>query len=144
MALYIDTSCVLKLLWPEPETARTIALIRAEDRTVVSDIAWLETKVRIQARHAAGMLTRSGARTVLHTAEALLSTPPFTRVGCPQRLFEDAADRVVVGSRRAHCRTLDRLHLAALFGLGLGRLLTNDDAQARAARAMGAAVLLPR
>ena len=43
-----------------------------------------------------------------------------------------------------HCRTLDRLHLAAMEALGLRRLLTNDEIQGRAAKARGFEVLLPR
>ena len=144
MALYLDTSCVLKLLWPEPETARTVALVRAEDRSVVSDITWLETKVRIQGRHAGGLITRSGARALVLKAEALLATPPFERHSSPPNVFDAAAAQVAVGARTSHCRTLDRLHLTAMAGLGLARLLTNDDAQARAARALGMTVLLPR
>ena len=46
--------------------------------------------------------------------------------------------------RGAPCPTLDRLHLASMEALNLRRLLTNDDAQARAARALGFAVIVPR
>jgi predicted nucleic acid-binding protein len=38
----------------------------------------------------------------------------------------------------------DRLHLAIIESLGLRRLLTNDDGQARAARGLGFEVTLPR
>lgn len=144
MAAYLDTSCVLKLLWHEPETARTVELIQAEDRAVVSDLTWLETKVRIQARHAAGALTGVGARRLLRQAETLLDTPPFERRSSSTRLVAAAAEQVDVGARRTHCRTLDRLHLAAMETMGLTRLLTNDDAQARAARALRLTVILPR
>ena len=46
--------------------------------------------------------------------------------------------------RDAYCPTLDRLHLAVMKSLDLRRLLTNDDAQARAARALGFSVVVPR
>jgi hypothetical protein len=46
-------------------------------------------------------------------------------------------------SGRWHCRTLDRLHLAAISELGLRRLLTNDGKQAAAARALGYEVVFP-
>ena len=67
VSLYIDTSCLLKLLWPEPETARTEALVDAEELVVVSDLARLELLVQVRARRAAGLLTRRGdARLVQH------------------------------------------------------------------------------
>jgi predicted nucleic acid-binding protein len=47
-------------------------------------------------------------------------------------------------AKSAHCRTLDRLHLATMQVLGFQRLLTNDDRQAAAARALGFDVRLPR
>jgi hypothetical protein len=46
--------------------------------------------------------------------------------------------------REVHCPTLDRLHLAVMRSLDVRRLLTNDAAQARAARALGFAVMVPR
>lgn len=142
--LYLDTSCVLKLLWNEPETPRTVALLREEDVVVVSDLTWLETKVRMQGRYAAGALTRTGARKLLAEAEALVTCPPFQRIACPASVFDNAIVQVDVTLRRAHCRTLDRLHLATMTALGARRLLTNDDAQARAARTLGMTVLSPR
>ena len=46
-------------------------------------------------------------------------------------------------ARRIHCRTLDRLHLAAMEELGLRRLMTNDSAEAAGAKALGFAVVSP-
>jgi predicted nucleic acid-binding protein len=144
VTLYLDTSCILKLLWPEPETARTEEIVSAEDRCVVSDLAWLETKVRIQSRHAAGLLTRNGARALLLQAEELFAAAPFERCRSASSLLDDALRQVDVAARRAHRRTLDRLHVASMSGLGLTRILTNDDTRARAAREAGMTVLMPR
>jgi predicted nucleic acid-binding protein len=46
-------------------------------------------------------------------------------------------------ARRIHCRTLDRLHLAAMEELGLRRLMTNDAAEAAGAKALGFEVVGP-
>ncbi len=43
----------------------------------------------------------------------------------------------------AYCRSLDRLHLAAMEELRLRRLMTLDDSQAKAASALGFTVLRP-
>ena len=144
MSLYIDTSCLLKLLWPEPETARTEALVDAEELVVVSDLARLEMLVQVRARRAAGLLTRRGDARLVRQLDALIATPPFELRACAPGLIEDARVQVAAALPRAHCRTLDRLHLAAMAGMGLSRLLTNDDDQARAARVLNVRVLLPR
>ena len=43
----------------------------------------------------------------------------------------------------AYCRSLDRLHLAAMEELKLKRLMTLDETQAKAAEALGYEVLRP-
>lgn len=58
-------------------------------------------------------------------------------------LITDAM-RLALAPGAVHCRTLDRLHLAAMIGFGHDRLLTNDDALAHAAEALGFTVLMPR
>jgi predicted nucleic acid-binding protein len=144
MTLYADTSCLLKLLWQEPETARTETLVAAEDLVVVSDLARLEATVQIRGRFAAGLLTRRGAQQLGQQLDALLVTAPLELRACAPSLIEDALAQAAAARPRALCRTLDRLHVAAMTGMGIGRLLTNDDAQARAARALGIRVVLPR
>ena len=59
--------------------------------------------------------------------------------------IDDLAEQMVRSlPKRAYCATLDRLHLAAMQALGISRLLTNDAAQAKAARQLGFDVTLPR
>ena len=65
-------------------------------------------------------------------------------VHTPPAVIEVAEEHLRRLPREAHCPTLDRLHLAAMEALDLRRLLTNDDAQARAAQALGFAVIVPR
>ena len=101
MSLYLDTSCLWKLLVDEPESARVRDLVGNEPLIVVSSYAEFEDD-----------LARIARQQVLSSA--------------------------------VYCRTADRLHLAAMEALGLRRLLTNDEQQATAARALGFGVLLPR
>ena len=46
--------------------------------------------------------------------------------------------------KSVYCRSLDRLHLATMQALGLHRLLTDDELQARTARGLGFEITLPR
>ena len=46
-------------------------------------------------------------------------------------------------ARRPQCRSLDRLHLAAMEELGLRRLMTNNAAQAIGAMGLGFDVVRP-
>jgi predicted nucleic acid-binding protein len=144
VSLYADTSCVLKLLFPEPETSRVIQLVAAEEHVVVSSLARLETLVQIHARVAGGFLARTTARGLLGRLEELLRQAPYEVVRAPADVIDAAESQVKGLGRQTYCPTLDRLHLATMKSLDLHRLLTNDDAQARAARTMGFGVVTPR
>ena len=144
MALYLDTSCMLKVFFPEPETAKTLALISAESRVVVSSLARLETLSQIHARVAGGLLSASRARRLLQRVDTVLRMAPYEPARCPADLIEIAEAQIQLILKSVYCRTLDRLHLGAMEALGVRRLLTNDDTQAAAARALGFQVVLPR
>jgi predicted nucleic acid-binding protein len=144
VALYLDTSCLLKMLFPEPESARVLALCAVESRIVVSSLAKLEAAVQINARYAGGTLTRSSATRVRAKLDATLELAPYESAVFPPGAVEAAEQQLRIDRRARHCRTLDRLHLAAVEVLGLVRILTSDDLQARAAAALGYEVLIPR
>jgi len=144
MSLYLDASCLLKLLFPEPETPQVMQLIAAEQQVVVSTLARLETLVQIHGRGSGGLLTPVAVRSLVARLEALLGQDPYEMMDTPGVAIEVAGEHLRRLPRGAHCPTLDRLHLAAMEALNLRRLLTNDDAQAHAARALGFAVIVPR
>ena len=142
--LYVDTSCLLKLLWQEPESTRLAALIERESRVVVSELTILEAVVQIHGRRVAGLLRGPDAKRLESALDRLLEAEPFERIALEGDSFDRARSQVRRLRKRGHCRTLDRLHLALMEAEGLGRLLTNDDKQAVAARAAGLKVALPR
>ncbi len=142
--LYLDTSCWLKVFFPEPETSRTLELIAADDRVVLSTLGRLEGLSHVHARVAGGTLPRSRARRMIAQMDAVLRQAPYELASWPAEAWNRAESRVRLLGKAEHCRTLDRLHLGCMSALGLRRILTNDDAQARAARAAGFEVVLPR
>src|SRR5205809_19688 len=100
--------------------------------------------------HARWQAKVSGRRTVRWVEEFLIpdrqarevgATDPFRFRSLPGSVFETAL-RQHAGGSRTHCRTLDRLHLAAMTELDVARLMTHDVVQARAARALGFEVVM--
>lgn len=144
MALYLDTSCLLKVLFPEPETERTLALISAEERVVVSSLGRVEVVTHIHGRVAGGYLSKPSAKRLAERLDALLQTTPYDLMASPITIYDLAAEQVTSFSAKDYCRSLDRLHLASMEALRVRRLLTNDDAQARAAKRLGFSVVMPR
>ncbi|PYV17020.1 MAG: hypothetical protein DMG07_06755 [Acidobacteria bacterium] len=142
MSLYIDTSALLKLFFSEAESVRTSEIVSQESDITVSSLTKLEALIQIQRREAIGMLTTAKATERRRRLARLLTLWPFKLQPCPSALIAEAEREVLSGT--IHCLTLDRLHLAAMQLFHLRRLLTNDDAQAKAARALGFEVILPR
>jgi predicted nucleic acid-binding protein len=144
MGLYLDTSCLLKLVFPERDSARVAALVSVEERVVVSTLAQLELRVQIQGRVDGGTLTARAATALMALVDRTLGQLPYEISETPCNLYSVASAQITPLGRSVHCRTLDRLHLAAMEALGLRRLLTSDETQARAALAQGFEVLRPR
>lgn len=141
MSIYLETSCLLKLLLGEPGSDRVAALLQGETRIVVSALSQLEARNVLQGMAAGGQLTERQRRRALTALDALLKSGPFHAVPLPGDALDEASRQVAKSS--AYCRTLDRLHLGAMAALHLRRLVTNDTQQALAARALGLEVLGP-
>lgn len=139
---YIDTSCLLKLLLPEPESAAVAALIDEHDKLVVSSLAELEVRSHLLALRRGGVLTSPGHRSATKRFEALLGMDPFQPVALGGNVF-DAAIAQVQRRGVVHCRSLDRFHLAAMQVLEVPTLVTTDRQQAAAARGLGLNVVQP-
>ncbi len=141
MSLYLDTSCLLKLVFIEPESLRVKELVMQESQVIVSTLARLEAAQTLLARRLAGSISRGQQARVAKILTEMLQTPPFEMVAFPAEAVAMAENQIHAG---VYCRTPDRLHLGAMEALGLRRLLTNDDQQAVAARALGFAIVRPR
>ena len=140
-AIYIDTSCLLKLLFLEPKSAEVAQAVGGEVRVVVSSLVQVETEQQIASRQAGGKLTAARKRKVQNALEAMLAMEPFQS----ERLSGVVWDLALAQLTRAKepCRTLDRLHLAAMEELSVRRLLTHDRRQIAAARELGFEVVEP-
>jgi uncharacterized protein with PIN domain len=141
MSLYLETSCLLKLVLDEPDSPAVEAALSGETEILVSVLGQLEAKTVLQAMHRGGDLNRRELTTADRALDELLHTPPFRLVPVPADSFAHALHHVEAAA--AYCRTLDRLHLGVAESLGLKRLMTADRTQAAAARAAGFAVMEP-
>lgn len=90
------------------------------------------------------MLSAAAARRLVERIDQVLQEEPYDLVPCPPTIIEIADTQVRALAKSAYCRMLDRLHLATMEVLALRSLLTNDDAQARAASGLGFEIVRPR
>jgi predicted nucleic acid-binding protein len=141
--IYIDTSCLLMLiLVGEGSEAVTDAIAR-ESSVVVSNLAELEALVELKAGFMGGEYGLAKWRRLEFQLQLLRNNEPFVFRNLANGTW-DVAFRQHRNSRDTHCRTLDRLHLAAAEKFGITRIMTRDAAQARAAEELGFEVVVPR
>lgn len=140
--IYADTSCLLKVLRPEPLSKAVWGAINKEDAVVISTLGELETLVQLKAFWTGGSLVRNEWRQAEARFSVLRNQPPFEFCALPSAVFK-AALRQHRNSGDLHCRSLDRLHLATMEELKISRLMTHDESQAKAAIEAGFDVVRP-
>lgn len=129
MAIYLDSSAIVKLAVREPESAALRRWLRRKRPLVASALARTEV---LRALLPAGEEAVGRGRAVLRSLDLL-------RVN--DRVLEAAGLLLPLA-----LRSLDAIHLATARELGdeLGALVTYDDRMAAAARALGHRVAAPR
>jgi predicted nucleic acid-binding protein len=140
--IYADTSCLLKVLRPEALSGQVWSAIEAESAVVISALAELETLVQLKAAWTGGSISRNQWRQAEAKFGVLRNQPPFEVKPLPSAVFQVAL-RQHRNSGGLHCRSLDRLHLAAMEELKILRLMTHDESQAKAATEAGFKVVRP-
>jgi len=138
---YIDSSSLLKILWEEPESGAVRAAIAVEPEIVISTLTELETEVQLRGKWLGGSVTKTRYEAYRKKLASFRETAPFDFRDLSGAVFRRAMDQHLAG--KLHCRSLDRLHVAAMAELGQRRLLTNDSKQAAVARALGYETLTP-
>jgi hypothetical protein len=129
-------------LLEEPESEAVRRAVASEAEVIVSALAELETAVQLRAAWLAGEYRDRQHRAYARQLDAFRETDPFRFRPLASSVFRTAL-RQDREARRIHCRTLDRLHLAAMEDLGVRRLMTHDAAQAAGAKALGFEVVRP-
>lgn len=129
--LYLDSSAIVKLIVPEPETPALVETLRSDSETASSVLARVEVLRAVR---------RVGARrAVADRAESILHRMALVRL-------EEGVVTAASTLSPLELRTLDAIHLATALSLGssIAGLITYDERLASAARAAGLTVQGPR
>lgn len=140
--IYLDTSCLLKLLRDEPESPRVRKAVDAEDLVIVSSLAELETEVQLKGALLDAEIRPSQWRQYQAKLSAMRNFDPFHFRYLPASVFSTAL-RQHRHSQSVYCRSLDRLHLAAMEELKATRIMTLDNTQSEVASALNFSVVRP-
>ena len=114
--IYVDTSTLLKLFIIDAQSIAVDLAIYRETAVIVSPLTELEATVQLRALRLGGSM---GAAQYTRTCERLaesIAGEPFVRRQLVSTVFSAAIAQHAM--TQIHCRSLDRLHLAAMAELG--------------------------
>ncbi len=139
--IYIDTSSLLKLVITDRLSTWVELAIASEPMVIVSSLGELEASVQLRALTRGGILRPNRVQQVGEKLALILKSAPFVIRSLSGTVFSSAVTQHE--KAKTHCRSLDRLHLAAMEELQISRLMTHDARQAEAARELGYEVISP-
>ena len=139
--IYLDTSLLVKLYVPEPDSPAIVDAIHADSQIVLSDLAQVEFASAVARLVREGLLGKARGRDLLRRLDA--DWKRFFRVQVSDAVIEES--RSVL--KRHALRTLDALQLGTALVVGRSapsalRFGTADRRLARAAEAEGLPPLL--
>jgi predicted nucleic acid-binding protein len=135
--IYLDTGCLLKLYYPEPESA---ALARLVSGGTIAFVALHELELtnalqlKLYRREAPPVKLRATAALVEDDLRAGVLHRPGVRW---DDVLRDAASIAAAHTRAIGCRSLDVLHCATARSLAAASFVTTDLRQRRLALRLG-------
>ena len=135
--IYLDTGCLLKLYYPEPESPRVARISRGHPIAFLS-LHELELLNALELK----LFRKEGRPAQVRAVRALLAED--LRTGTLHRpavawddVLEESKALAQSFTRKLGCRSLDILHCAAARRLSVTAFITTDTRQRRLAAAVG-------
>lgn len=135
--IYLDTGCLLKLYFPEPESPRVAKLVAGQVLVFIA-LHDLELTNALELKR---LRKEADARQTRETQELVASDIRTGVLYRPTLVWEDVWEEAKALARKytrtLGCRSLDILHCAAALQLSAAAFITTDGRQRRLALAMG-------
>lgn len=131
--MYLDTSVVVKLYTPEPDSEACECIV-AGQRIVSSELLYTELWSALLAKERAGVLAPNDRQKIWQLFEIHLLEELIELVGLDGEVVREAAEMIARVHPRVPLRTLDAIHLATFYGIDGGSLFTKDKRMRDAAR----------
>ncbi len=138
--IYLDTSALIKLHLPEPESDDLDRVLRGRRDVQISDLAVTELTSGVARRKRDGELSAELAGELHRTLLDHVSAGHYIRAICNAETHR-AAERLLLSLEAAPLRSADSLHLALALSHGARTLATFDRRLQAAAPTLGLALL---
>lgn len=137
--LYCDSSALVKLYLPEPESDDLNRAVRGRRDFLVSDLAVTEIVSSLARRRRDGVLKAEIVARLHRTLLEDLESGHFQRVDLTRETHREA-ERLLLSLGGVPLRAADALHLALAIAAGAASVLTFDGRLLRAAQTIGLSV----
>lgn len=139
---YFDSGVLLKLYFPEPNSAQAQALVRENGAPLLTALHRLEMKSAMAQRCGRGEITPEEHAQMVADFERDVAAGVFdvTEPEWPT-VFADAESLASAHTAQNLCRSMDTLHVALARGLGATEFCTFDQRQAVMAGVAGLAIV---
>ncbi|HEY0967126.1 MAG TPA: type II toxin-antitoxin system VapC family toxin [Opitutaceae bacterium] len=134
--MYLDTSVLLKLYTPEPDSAACEALVAGQG-IVSSELGYAELWSALLMKERSGVLSPDNRQRAWELFEIHLLDGVVDLVELDGAVVRDAAEMMARVHPRVPLRTLDAIHLATFAGISAGPLFTMDRRMLAAGRLLG-------
>ncbi len=135
--IYLDTGCLLKLYYPEPESDRVARLVSG-NTIVFLALHELEIFNALELKLYHKEATTAQVRATAALVEQDLRSGVLYRTAISwEDILQEAALRAKAHTRKFGCRSLDVLHCSAARSLAIASFITTDARQRRLAESLG-------
>ncbi len=131
--MYLDTSVVVKLYAPEPDSEACERIVTGQ-RIVSSELLYTELWSALLAKERSGVLAPDDRQKIWQLFEIHLLEEIVELVEIDGEVVREAAEMIARVHPQVPLRTLDAIHLASFAGLEAGLLFTKDKRMRDAAR----------
>ena len=135
--IYLDTGCLLKLYYPEPNSAAVAAAVSGK-AIAFTALHELETMTALQLKRFRGEATAEQAEAAMNLVREDLTSGKLAQspVNWPEAL-QNAVELARVHAVASGCRSLDILHCAVALAMGADEFVSSDSRQIAVATAAG-------
>lgn len=145
MGPFFDTGVALKLVLPEPLSARVLAFVKRRRAPVpTTRLIELEMETALNALAFRGAITPVELKAAKTLMAGMTTKGKFVRTGLS--LDDIAVESLRLSPRLAiktGCRTLDLMHVASALLLGCREFVSTDQRQLKAAKLAGLKIVDP-
>lgn len=135
--IYIDTSVLIAYYCPEPLSLTAEAIIRAQNRPIISSLTEVEMFSALARKVREGELSKNDAERIAALFKSHCRDEFYRRIVMSEQHFTQAGEWL--SGFTTSLRTLDALHIAVAIQVA-ERLVTADKGMASGAEYMGISV----